>query len=208
MITAPAGKQSWPASSRRLKNLTLVAGILLSGLVLLTWTGDWFELTLDGKSASHTALSVTGNTAAPALIALALAGLALVGALSIAGRLIRLILGIVQALLGFIVAYSAVVALQRPAAASAALITGATGVSGTASIVAMVTAVTVTAWPYIAVLAGVLVMALGVLIVFTGQRWPGSSRKYQANRVEVDLPGTNPVADWDNLSGGGDPTSR
>lgn len=194
--------------SRRLKNLTMIAGLLLSGLVLLTWTGTWFQLTLDGHSASKTSLSVTGNTAAPALIALALAGLALVGALAIAGRAIRMVLGIVEVLLGFIVAYSAVVALQNPAEASAALITGATGVSGNASIVAMVTTVSVSVWPFLAVTAGVLVMALGILILVTGRRWPESSRKYQANPVEADAPGTNPAADWDSLSGGGDPTSR
>jgi len=195
-------------STRKLKNLTLLAGIVLSGLVLLTWTGQWFELTLDGKTASHTTLDVTGNTAAPALIALALAGLALVGALTIAGRVIRLVLGAVEIVLGFIVAFTAVVAIQKPAEASAALITGATGVSGTTSIVAMVTRVVVSGWPFIAVLSGVLIVGLGFVIILTGGRWPGSSQKYQANRTEVDPPGSNPVADWDSLSGGGDPTAR
>lgn len=185
----------------------MIAGILLSGLVLLTWTGEWFQLTLDGNSASRSSLSVTGNTAAPALIALALAGLALVGALAIAGRVIRLVLGIVEVLLGFTVAYSAIVALRNPAEASAALITGATGVGGTASIVAMVTGVSVSVWPSLAVIAGVLVAALGVVITATGRLWPGSSRKYQSNPAEADAPGTNPAADWDSLSGGGDPTS-
>lgn len=195
-------------SPRRLKNLTLLAGVVLSGLVLLTWTGEWFGLTLDGRSASHTSLAVTGNTAAPALIALALAGLALTGALAIAGSIVRFILGVVEAILGAIVVYSAIVALSNPAEASAALITGATGVSGTASIVAMVTRVSVTAWPWLTIIVGVLVVALGVLIVLTGRRWPGSSRKYQATAVQAEEPGTNPVADWDSLSGGGDPTSR
>ncbi len=195
-------------SPRRLKNLTLVGGIVLSGLVLLTWTGDWFDLTLDGKSASHTTLAVTGNTAAPALIALALAGLALVGALAIAGTVVRFILGVVEMLLGFIVSYSARVALENPAGASAALITGATGVSGNSSIIAMVTSVSVSAWPWLALLVGLLILALGVVIVVTARRWPGSSRKYQATASTTDEPGTNPVADWDSLSGGGDPTSR
>jgi len=195
-------------SPRKLKNLTLVAGIVLSGLVLLTWTSEWFELTFDGASTSHTTLAVTGNTAAPALIALALAGLALVGALTIAGRVIRFVLSCVELVLGFTVAFSAFVALQHPAEASAALVTGATGVSGTTSIVAMVTNVSVSGWPYAAVVAGVLIISLGLFIMITGGSWPGSSQKYQANRIETDSPGTNPVADWDSLSGGGDPTSR
>jgi hypothetical protein len=196
------------SSPRRLKNVILIVGILLSGLVLLTWTGQWFSLTLDGKASSTTALSVTGNTAAPALVALALAGLALVGALAIAGPVIRTILGVVEVLLGFTVGFSAITALTGPTRASETLITGATGVSGSASLAALVTGVSVSAWPWIAMVASVLVMALGVIVVVTGRRWPGSSRKYQAVQLESAEPGVNPVADWDSLSGGGDPTSR
>jgi uncharacterized membrane protein (TIGR02234 family) len=196
------------SSPRRLKNTTLIVGILLSGLVLLTWTGQWFSLTLDGKASSTTTLSVTGNTAAPALVALALAGLALVGALAIAGPVIRAILGVVEVLLGFTVGFSAIVALTGPTKASETLITGATGVSGSTSLAALVTATSVSVWPWIAVVASVLVMALGVFVIVTGHRWPGSSRKYQAVQLEPTEPGTNPVADWDSLSGGGDPTSR
>jgi hypothetical protein len=195
-------------SPRRLKNLTLVAGILLAGLVLLTWTGTWFQLVLDGSSSSHSTISVPGSTAAPGLIALALAGLALVGALAIGGPIVRAVLGVVEVLLGFTVVFSAIVALQNPAQASETLITGATGISGSAAIAKLVTAVTVMPWPWLAAVVGVLVMALGVVIVVTGRRWPGSSNKYQAVRLESQQPGENPAADWDTLSGGDDPTSR
>ncbi len=193
---------------RRLKNLTMVAGIVLAGLVLLTWTGTWFQLVLDGTTSSGSGLTVTGSTAAPGLIALALAGLALVGALAIGGRVIRAVLGVVEVLLGFAVVFSAVAALQNPATASESLITGATGIGGTAAIEKLVTSVTVTPWPWLAAVAGLLVMALGVVIVLTGRRWPGSSTKYQAVRLESQQPGENPAADWDSLSGGDDPTSR
>jgi uncharacterized membrane protein (TIGR02234 family) len=195
-------------SPRRLKNLTMLAGVVLSGLVLLTWTGQWFSLTIDGKAASHTALSVTGDTAAPALIALALAGLALIGALAIAGPVIRVVLGVVEALLGFTVGLSAIVALANPARASQALITSATGIGGTASVEKLVTSVSVGPWPWLAVVVGALILVLGVLIIATGRFWPGSSRKYQAVRIEATAPGENPVADWDSLSSGDDPTSR
>ncbi|MES2169744.1 MAG: Trp biosynthesis-associated membrane protein [Actinomycetota bacterium] len=193
---------------RQVKNGTLIAGILLAGLVLLTWTGTWFQLVLDGESSSHSSLTVTGSTAAPGLIALALAGLALVGALAIGGPVVRAVLGVVEVLLGFTVVFSAVVALQNPATASESLITGATGISGSAAIEKLVTSVTVTAWPWLAAVAGLLLMALGVFIVITGRRWPGSSNKYQAVRLESQQPGENPAADWDSLSGGDDPTSR
>jgi uncharacterized membrane protein (TIGR02234 family) len=200
------------SSPRRLRTLTLIAGILVSGLVLLTWTGTWFHLTLEGSTSSHSQLAVTGSTAAPALIALALAGLALVGALALGGPVIRAILGVVEVFIGFTAGFSAVVALADPATASAALITGSTGVSGTVAVVRMVTATSVTAWPWLAVLAGVLVMALGVFIVATSRRWPKSSTRYQVVRLASDRehenPGENPAADWDSLSGGVDPTAR
>ncbi len=195
-------------SPRRLKNLTMLVGLVLSGLVLLTWTGQWFVLTIDGRAASHTAIAVTGNTAAPALIALALAGLALIGALAIAGPVIRVVLGVVEVLLGFTVGFSAIVALANPARASQALITSSTGIGGTASVEKLVTNVAVGPWPWLALVVGALVMALGVVIVVTGRLWPGSSRKYQAVRIEATTAGENPVADWDSLSSGSDPTSR
>ena len=196
------------SSPRRLKNLTLLAGVLLSGLVLLTWTGQWFTLTLDGTSSAHSVLSITGDVAAPALIALALANLALVGALAIAGPVIRAILGVVAVLIGFTAGLSAIIALANPALAAESSITAATGISGKQSIAALVTGVSVSAWPWIAAVAGLLVMVFGVVLLITGRHWPGSSRKYQAVRLESAAPGENPAADWDSLSSGDDPTSR
>ena len=195
-------------SPRRLKNLTLLAGLVLAGLTLLTWTGQWFSLTLDGRSSSHTTLSVTGDVAAPALIALALANLALVAALAISGPVIRLVLAVVQVVLGFTVGLSAVAAIADPVHASASAISTATGVTGEKSLDALVTSVSTSAWPWLAAVVGVLIMALGVFLAVTGRAWPGSSRKYQAVRLESTEPGENPVADWDTLSGGSDPTAR
>ena len=195
-------------SPRRLKNLTMLAGVVLAGLTLLTWTGQWFSLTLDGRSSSHSTIAVSGDVAAPALIALALANLALVAALAISGPVIRLVLAIVQVVLGFTVALSAVAALIDPVHASASAISGATGVTGDRSLAALVTAVSVSAWPWLAAITGVLIMALGVFLALTGRAWPGSSRRYQTVRLEPTEPGENPVADWDSLSGGGDPTAR
>jgi exopolysaccharide biosynthesis WecB/TagA/CpsF family protein len=136
---------------RRLKYPTMLAGVVLSGLTLLTWTGQWFSLTIDGKAATQSHLTAAGDVAAPALVTLALAGLALVGALAIAGPVIRSVLGAVQTLLGLTVVLSAVSALRDPVAASASLITNATGVSGAAPVAALVRSVSVTAWPAITV---------------------------------------------------------
>ena len=191
---------------RRLKSFTMLAGVVLSGLTILTWTNPWFSLTIDGSAATQSHLTAAGDVAAPALVTLALAGLALVGALGIAGPLIRYVLGAVQTLLGVTIVLSAVSALRDPVAASASLITEATGVSGAAPIAALVRSVSVTPWPAITIVVGALVVLLGLFLLFTGRFWPASSRKYQAVRLERQAVGENPAADWDNLSNGTDPT--
>lgn len=197
---------------RRLKNFALLATIVVSGLTLLTWTGQWFSLTIaadaTGSSAKTTVLAVSGDVAAPGLIALALAGLALTAALAIAGPVFRFVLGALQVLLGVTIAGSSIVAFAHPIRASESVVTAATGVSGSKSVAALVTAVSESAWPYLAAIVGVLTVAVGVFVLLTGRRWPGSSRKYQAVTLEPSEVGENPVSDWDSLSGGSDPTSR
>ena len=185
----------------RLKLILLLAGVVLAGLALLAWTQEWFGITLlDGA-----VLSVSGEIAAPALTALALTGLVLVGALSIAGPFFRVILGSLQALLGFTIGFSAVLAILDPLTASAAAITTATGVSGEL-VGAQASAFTSTAWPWLAVVAGALLIVTGFLVVATGRAWPGSSRKHQAVKLAPADGTRSSVDDWDALSGGDDPT--
>lgn len=188
-------------SATRMKLLLLLAGIAFSCLALLSWTQEWFALTLPDGAV----LSVTGEVAAPALTALALTGLVLVGALSIAGPFFRVILGSTQALLGFTVSLSAAIAIANPLAASAASITAATGVSGELA-GEQVDVTTATAWPWVALVAGALIVATGILVVATARRWPGATRKYQAVRLEPAEGSRTAVDDWDALSDGDDPT--
>jgi len=186
----------------RLKLLLLVAGIIFSALALLSWTQPWFELTLVDSQE----LSVTGEVAAPALTALALTGLVLVGALAIAGPFFRVVLGSLQALLGFTVGFSAVLAILDPVEASGAAVTEATGVAGDL-LVNEVASYAGTVWPWFAIAAGALLILTGFAVVATARRWPGSGRKYQAVRMAPADGSRSSVDDWDSLSGGNDPTS-
>lgn len=193
---------------RGLKNFTLLIGLLLSGLILLAWTGQWYSITLTGSENAQVAISITGDIAAPALIALALAGLALVAALAIAGPFFRAVLGVLQALIGVTVALSSFLAINDPVKASADAITKATGVSGSASVARLVVNVSASPWPWFALVVGAVSFALGIFVVGSSRRWPGSSRRYQPARLDPADPGANAVSDWDTLSGGSDPTSR
>jgi uncharacterized membrane protein (TIGR02234 family) len=212
-------------SPRRLKSVTLLAAIVLSGLILLAWTGEWFSLTLRESATGHPVLSVAGDVAAPALVALALASLALVAALALSGPLFRVVLGGLQVVIGFTVTLSAVLATSNPVRASEAAVSAVTGVGGSKSIAALVTSVSQTVFPVIAIVVGILTMALGVFVLVTGRRWPGSSGRYRQRVVLQDpdapaAPGAShagpgsedsaadAVSDWDTLSGGSDPTSR
>ena len=183
----------------RVRLAIILAGVSVAGLVLLAWTQQWFDLTLEGGQP----LSVAGQSAAPALSALGLASLALLGALTIAGRVVRAVLGGLEAAIGVFIVVVAVSALRDPAAASGSTITESTAVSGPASIAALITAVTTTAWPWVAIVAGVLTVLVGLAVLVTGQRWPGPVRKYESART--DDAGT-PVGAWDTLTDGSDPT--
>ena len=189
---------------QRLRLSLLLSSAALSALTLLAWTQQWLAVVLvDGQR-----LPVDGQIAAAGLSALALAGLALVGALTIAGPVFRVVLGVVQLFLGVTVAYSAVLVVIDPVAASAAAISEATGIAGSESVAAVVATVEQSAWPWVTLVVGGLIVIAGVGILATRRRWPVSSRKYQAVGLESADGERSSVDDWDALSDGGDPTSR
>lgn len=189
-------------SPRRLKLTSILAAVALSALVLLSWTQQWFGLHL----TTGADLSVAGDVAAPALTALALSGFALAAALAIAGVFFRVVLGVLQAAIGGLVVTSSVIALSDPVGASERAVTEATGIGGRNSVGALVDTVGMTPWPVVALVAGVLLVLLGLAIALTARSWPASSRKYQAVRLEQTEGERSSVGDWDALSDGRDPT--
>ena len=188
----------------RLKLISLVGIALLAGLVFADWSQNWFTLTVQGKP-----FPVSGQVAGAALSALALASLALIAALAIAGRFFRVVLGILLALLGICVIAVSAFAIGNPVVAATAAITKATGVAGTESVAKLVTATSITAWPVVAIVLGVLLTLLGLAIAPTARSWPDSGRKYSRSRLAVpDSETPDAVQEWDALSEGDDPTKR
>lgn len=195
-------------SGRRLKSTALLAGVVASALTLLAWTQDWFTITVSGTDTTSSTVSVSGGVAAPDLSALSLAGLALVAALAISGPVLRTVFGVLQLAIGLGAVASSLVAIASPVAASAAAVTKTTGVSGATSVAKLVASVDQSAWPWAAVVLGAITALIGVFVVVTTRRWPGSGTRYQPARFEESAESANPVSDWDQLSGGADPTSR
>ncbi|HKH08285.1 MAG TPA: Trp biosynthesis-associated membrane protein [Agromyces sp.] len=202
----------------RMKLPAIVATIIGAGLVLLSWSQTWFTLVIETGAGASTAdpIEVAGSVASPALAALGLAGLALVAALAIAGPGIRVVLGVLEVLLGGCILLAAGISLGDPVAAVSAAVTDATGVSGSGPTAELVASVTATLWPVLAIAGGALVVVAGVVVLVTGTRWPASSRRYSGARLAEDVAGATTVAerpasdraidDWDGLSRGDDPT--
>jgi uncharacterized membrane protein (TIGR02234 family) len=183
---------------------------IAGGLGVLAATQNWYVLHLAQAAGHPDPLPVPGSHAAPALTALSLAGLALAGALALAGRLIRIVLAVLAALLGLCVLISAIGAMSNPAATGIAVVTKATGVGGDAQVVRLISSVDASAWPVVAVVSGALFVLLGVAVVVTGSRWPGTSHRYEAVRLAPSNRPANArdaaIDDWDELTRGDDPT--
>ncbi|GAA4366848.1 Trp biosynthesis-associated membrane protein [Agromyces bauzanensis] len=208
-------------SAARMKLPALVATILGGGLALLSWSQTWFELELADAAASSSgdAIAVPGSIASPALAALGLAGLALVAALAIAGPAIRMVLAVLEVVLGGCVLLAAGMSLGDPIAAVSPAVTDATGVSGSDPTTELVVSAVPTAWPVAALVGGVLLVAAGIVVLVTGTRWPAASRRYRSPRL-AEADGTVSAAvrgraasdraidDWDELSRGDDPTDE
>lgn len=200
----------------RMKLPVLLATIIGSGLALVSWSQTWFELTLESGVANAASIEVAGSIASPALAALALAGLALVAALAIAGPGIRVVLGVLEVVLGGCVIAAAWISLGDPVASVSPAVTDATGVSGAEPTAALVAAATATAWPALALVGGTLLVVAGLVVLVTGTRWPVGSRRYGGARLAADeapssaagarATSDRAIDDWDELSRGDDPT--
>lgn len=197
----------------RLRGLLLAATALLPALVFLAWSQLWFTLTLTASSGDPLPLEVRGDVAASALAPLALAVLTIVAALALAGRVFRMVFGVLEALLGACVIIVTLVSIGDPAASSAHAVTEVTGVSGEESIADLIASTAVSGWPALAVGAGIGIIIVGALVASTAPRWPVSGRRYarttpaETHGAAAQQTASDPIAEWDALSEGDDPTA-
>lgn len=215
----------------RVKYITLLVILAGSGLAFLSSTQSWFSVRLSSVAGHVSDVAVPGSTAAPALTALALAGLALTAAFAIAGPIIRVVLGILGLLLGGVIIISTVNVIGDPISSSASSITTATGIAGGQSTRALVESLDSHVWPWFALAGGVLIALACLWVLFSVRRWPGPSHKYQTQFVPVASNDSSNVSDevedtadpressrggvlsrdaaidsWDYLTRGDDPT--
>lgn len=185
----------------RLRLLSMAAIIVTAGLAALSWSQTWYRLQL--ADSEH---PIGGDVAGGALLPLALASLCVVLALGLAGPVFRAILAVLDSLLGVCVIVVTAWSLSDPVRASVPALVEATGFSGDAEVFrGQLTASVVTVWPWVGLVAGVLMTLTGLAIAVTGRGWPASGSRY--TRTRADTADGDPVRDWDALSEGDDPTA-
>ncbi|MFK4728532.1 Trp biosynthesis-associated membrane protein [Agromyces mediolanus] len=195
-----------------MKLLAVVGAIVGGGLAMLSWSQTWFQLHLvAGAGGDGSAIAVSGQLASPALAALGLAALALSAALALAGPGLRVVLGVLEFLLGGCVVLAAWLTVADPVSAVAPAVTEATGVAGSAPTAALVAGVDASLWPVAAFAGGAVLIVSAVLVFATGARWPASSSRYGGTRLRqdggVELSSRDrAVEEWDELTRGDDPT--
>ena len=195
---------------KRSRPLVVVIGLAVAGVVMLSWTQTWFTVHLDAASAVTTTVDADGSKAVPQYTALAIASLALFLAMTIAGRVVRVVLAVIEVLLGVAIVVAGINALADPVAAARGAIGEVAGVSDLSAVRRVVTSVDVSAWPVVGIVGGVLAVLLGVVVLVVQRSWPGPSRKYAATPTATPKAAPverDAVVDWDDLSAGVDPTS-
>ena len=126
-----------------------VVALLIAGATgLISSTQTWLLVSLTDGAAEP--LAVAGASAVVLLAPLSLTALALGAALSIVGRILRPVFGLIGAALGVTLAVlAAPIAINAPVDAVAAEVAAVTGIRGESAIAELVAGITVTAWPAI-----------------------------------------------------------
>ena len=207
---------------RKFKIYSLFAAFVLSAAILISWSQTWFFLEVTFPTVNSEGLAVSGQIAAPGLSAFGLAGFAITAALALSSVVIRRILGVLLLGLGIAVVFISVSALTDPVLAAAPQLTSLSAISDIETLRTFVLSSSFTAWPGISVVAGILLVPLGIIIVLTAGKWGTGSRKFDrvdpssSDSVQAkprqstvgenkDTSSVN-IDAWDSLSHGIDPT--
>ena len=184
-----------------------VSGFLLAGAIgIISSTQTW--LTVERADAGE-AILVPGASALVLLAPLSLAVLALGAALSIAAKPVRLVFGVLAGAASVFLGWSTLqVLLTAPLSAVAPAVTEATGLAGGDALSDVVRAIVPSAWPVIALVGWVILLAASVVVLLTWRGWKTGGRRYRTDNTEPTAHEgpVDAVDSWDELSRGTDPT--
>lgn len=196
------------------KRALVVLTLILAIALIVTITREWVVFTLVPDMGTDPHIPVTGSEGNGALMPVAIAMLAMAVVLSIAGRVLRTIIGALLTLFGMWVSWSVWVATQMGDAQlfdfGKRLIAESTGLV-TASGVGVIERIETSVWPLVTVGLGALIGLVGIAVLVFGWRWSTGGSKYETRH---EAPASNPsnqgkvdrISDWDSLSDGYDPS--
>lgn len=189
--------------ARRAKSTSLLLILLAGGLGVLSSTQTW--LVVDRADGGE-ALEVAGNAAVPVLAPLSLTALAVVAALALVGPVLRRVFAAIAVMVGgLLLVLTLRILWQHPLDAVAPALTKATGLAGDTALTALVHGIATTVWPWLALVAWILLLLGGVLALVTAGRWRSGGRRYRTAPTPYEGP-VDAVESWDELSRGTDPT--
>jgi len=172
----------------------LSAGAVAAGAIVALVSSSPVWLTVQLKIAAGQ-VKLSGGSAAPAAVPLALVAAAGLIAIALVRTWVRRVLGVLVAAAGVGVFIAAVRVLAGPESVARA----SSKVSGAGDIAS----VQVGASPYLCLVGAVLIIAGAIAISLTCGRWPQPGRRYEREGV----PAGRPTDAWDALERGEDPTS-
>jgi uncharacterized membrane protein (TIGR02234 family) len=192
------------SASRLTSKLAVVLLALIGAGVLLASGGRvWVNGTVNDAVLGASRLSGTGSEVATGVVALALVGAAAALASATSGAVVRRVTLVVLALAGIaegIVAARVGLAPEDSLGPIAAKAAGRTGSLETHAIA--------TAWPWVCVVASLLLVLAAVLGWLGASRWRGLGARYEAPSTSAGARGQRVATDWDRLDAGDDPTVR
>lgn len=189
------------------KRVVMLLGVLGAVLALATSTRIWITVQPEVGTVKVPLIEVAGSDASAAIAALAVVALAGSLAALIAGKVARYIIAGILLLVGGGIAVSAGSVLGNPVSAAAATVGEATGLNAAGG------DYHVSLWPYVAMLAGVILALNALVLAVAGRTWAGSkkyARDVEAGAAARDSKrASGPIDEidgWDSLSRGDDPT--
>ncbi|GLW70679.1 membrane protein [Kitasatospora phosalacinea] len=171
-----------------------------AGLVLTAVGRTWAEGVAAGMGGSRVAVSASGSRLTALPTAMALTGMAAAVAVFAVRGWVRVLVGAltvaagVGAVAGALIGYTDTAGLHAVAAGQLALSSG------------RAEEVTRTAWPWVALAGGVLLVAAGALTAWFGRRWPVMGTRYDAPTRKAPARADSPADLWKALDRGEDPT--
>jgi len=192
--------------TRRGRSITVVGFLLSGGIGIISSTQTWLTVT---RADAGEPILVPGADALALLAPLSLAVLALGAALTLTGNVVRHLFAALGLFFGSLLTWwTAQVLFELPVSAVSSTVTETTGLAGSDAVESVVGTITASAWPVLALIGWLLLLAASVFGLITAHGWKSGGRRFRTTIAPHDEGSgpVDPIDSWDDLSRGTDPT--